>query len=170
MNKQDLNWKIYRAERSRGEIESIFLKRGYKIKRQTLNMYSMHLFQLLDTLSHHFISSLFLRKPLISCIEKQLLGEHMTAMLQKGTSERKTDECFTLTCDCVWQRTLCLWSLLCNYIVELCHSVVFFICFALHCKVSLLNKSCAVVFAALNLNHSGLLCCGCDYNLLEHTD
>lgn len=98
MNKQDLNWKIYRAERSRGEIESIFLKRGYKIKRQTLNMYSMHLFQLLDTLSHHFISSLFLRKPLISCIEKQLLGEHMTAMLQKGTSERKTDECFTLTC------------------------------------------------------------------------
>lgn len=30
--------------------------------------------------------SLFHRKPLISCVEKQLLGEHMTAILQKGMS------------------------------------------------------------------------------------
>uniref|UniRef100_A0A8C2WCH1 Cullin 4A n=1 Tax=Cyclopterus lumpus TaxID=8103 RepID=A0A8C2WCH1_CYCLU len=31
-----------------------------------------------------YIFSLFRRKPLISCVEKQLLGEHITAMLQKG--------------------------------------------------------------------------------------
>lgn len=56
-----------------------------KVKGQTLKMYSSipafgYIFSFVSLFSPH-------RKPLISCVEKQLLGEHMTAILQKGKSE-----------------------------------------------------------------------------------
>lgn len=80
---QDYKWKICCAETS-----GIFLKGVYKIKGLTLNMYTFIPAFGRTVFSNFFLlfSPYFHRKPLISCVEKQLLGEHMTAMLQKGKS------------------------------------------------------------------------------------
>lgn len=39
--------------------------------------------------SMFFLLLLFFRKPLIATVEKQLLGEHLTATLQKGKKKKK---------------------------------------------------------------------------------